>query len=224
MTLVSDAADEFEAAAEEMGWNASSSLPNRFPHNAQLEREIGTFQEGVRSSFLEAGFSIRPELWPVACRYGAMAMNLTLRAPQDESCSRWDFNNDDAGRDENHVKKLVLGQLVFYRHKHESKFGPNAAPGLFAGWRLEPGGIYRDVTRVLDLEKLRTKSGAWTDPVNVPESELHVRSGAPVFPLRNAAEHALLTFADEGEVAPHDPLPIPFTPHVFTDQGEMKED
>ena len=223
VTLVSDAADEFEAAAEEMGWNSSSSLPNRFPHNAQLEREIGTFQEGVRSSFLEAGFSIRPELWPVACRYGAMAMNLTLRAPQDESCSRWDFNNDDAGRDENHVKKLVLGQLVFYRHKHESKFGPNAAPGLFAGWRLEPGGIYRDVTRVLDLEKLRTKSGAWTDRVNVPESELHVRSGAPVFPLRNAAEHALLTFADEGEVAPHDPLPIPFTPHVFTDQGEMKK-
>ena len=58
MTLVSDAADEFEAAAEEM----DEFLPLRSrigsPHNAQLEREIGTFQEGVRSSFLEAGFSI----------------------------------------------------------------------------------------------------------------------------------------------------------------------
>ena len=74
VTLVSDAADEFEAAAGEMGWISSSSLPNRFPHNAQLEREIRTFQEGVRASFLEAGFSIRPELWPVACRYGAMAL------------------------------------------------------------------------------------------------------------------------------------------------------
>ena len=91
MSLVSDAADEFEAAAEEMGWISSSSLPNRFPLNAQLEREIRTFQEGVRASFLEAGFSICPELWPVACRYGAMALNLTLRAPQDKSCSRWDF-------------------------------------------------------------------------------------------------------------------------------------
>ena len=40
VTLVSDAADEFEAAAEEMGWISSSSLPNRFPHNAPLEREI----------------------------------------------------------------------------------------------------------------------------------------------------------------------------------------
>ena len=32
-----------------------------------------------------------------------------------------------------------------------------------------------------------------------------------------------MTFADEGEVAPHEPLPIPFTPHVFTDQGERKK-
>ena len=163
-------------------------------------------------------------MWRVACRYGAiLALNLTLRAPQDESCSRWDFNNDDAGRDESHAKKLILSQLVFYRHKHDSKFGPNAAPGLFAGWRLEPGGIYRDVTFVLDLEKPRTKSGAWTDPVSVPESELYARSGDPVFPLRNAAEHALLTFADDGEVTAQDPLPIPFTLHVFTDQGERKK-
>ena len=44
------------------------------------------------------------------------------------------------------------------------------------------------MTFLLDLEKLRAKSGAWTDPVSVPESELYVRSGDPVFPLRNAAE------------------------------------
>ena len=37
-----------------------------------------------------------------------------------------------------------------------------------------------------------------------------------MFPLRNAA-------ADDGEVAAQDPLPIPFTPRVFTDQGERKK-
>ena len=71
-----------------------------------------------------------------------MALNLTLPSPADESCNRWDFAIDDAGSEVNPVKTLLLGQLVFYRHKNESKFGPNAAPGLFAGWRLEPGGIY----------------------------------------------------------------------------------
>ncbi|OLP93635.1 hypothetical protein AK812_SmicGene24425 [Symbiodinium microadriaticum] len=223
VTLVSDAADEFVAAAEEMGWISSPSLPNRFPHNAQLEREIRTFQEGVRASFLEAGFSIRPELWPIACRYGSMALNLTLPSPADESCNRWVFMNDDAGRDEVPVKKLLLGQLVFYRNKSDSKFGPNAAPGLFAGWRLEPGCIYRSVTYVLDLEKLRLKSGAWTDPLSVPEAELYVRSGDPVFPLRNAAEHALLSFAELGDVEIPEPLPLPFTPHVFGDKDGRKK-
>ena len=223
VTLVSDAADEFVAAAEEMGWISSPSLPNRFPHNAQLEREIRTFQEGVRASFLEAGFSIRPELWPIACRYGSMALNLTLPSPADESCSRWDFMSNDAGRDEIPVKKLLLGQLVFYRNRNDSKFGPNAAPGLFAGWRLEPGCIYRSVTYVLDIEKLRMKSGAWTDPLSVPEAELYVRSGDPVFPLRNAAEHALLSFADLGDVEVPEPLPLPFTPHVFGDKDGRKK-
>ena len=126
--------------------------------------------------------------------------------------------SDDAGREEVPVKKLLLGQLVFYRHKSESKFGPNAAPGLFAGWRLEPRSIYRSVTFVLDLEKLRLKSGAWTDPLNVPEAELYVRSGDPVFPLRHAAEHGLLSFAEMGDVEVPEPLPLPFTPHVFGDK------
>ena len=60
VTLVSDAAD-----AEEMGWISSPSLPNRFPHNAQLEREIRTFQEGVRASFLEAGFRFALSFGPL---------------------------------------------------------------------------------------------------------------------------------------------------------------
>ena len=40
------------------------------------ERLIRTFQEGVRASFLEAGFSIRPELWPVACQLRCYGIEL----------------------------------------------------------------------------------------------------------------------------------------------------
>ena len=210
VTLVSDAADEFEAAAAELGWIWSSSIPNRFPHNSQLEREIRTFQEGVRSSFLEAGFSVRPELWTVACCYGSTAMNLTLPAPEDSERSRWDFMTSDAGREDASPRRLLLGQLVFYRHKGDNKFGPNAAPGLFAGWRLEAGGIYRSVVLVLDLGKLHHRTGAWAEPLNVPESELYVRSGDPVFPLRNAAERALQLCGDDDFQIPN-PLPLPFS-------------
>ena len=59
VSLVSDAADEFESAAKILGWIPAPSLP--IPHNSQHERETRSFQEGVRSSFLEAGVT-PPEL------------------------------------------------------------------------------------------------------------------------------------------------------------------
>ena len=58
VSLLSDAAETFEAAAKELGWIHCPSLPNRFPHNSQMERELRSSEEGVRSVFLNAGFSI----------------------------------------------------------------------------------------------------------------------------------------------------------------------
>ena len=111
VSLVSDAADEFK-----LGWLHMPSLPNRFPHNSQLEREIRSFQEGVRSSFLEAGFAVRPELWPVACRYGSMAMNLSHPAPLESDLSRWDFAVAHFDAEDVPPWELILGQLVSIGH------------------------------------------------------------------------------------------------------------
>ena len=178
VSLLSDAAETFEAAAKELGWIHCPSLPNRFPHNSQMEREIRSFEEGVRSVFLNAGFSIRPQLWPAACKYGAMALNLTYAAPQDKDLTRWDFAVAYLGYDDISPIKCVLGQLVFYRSKIGDKFAPNAAPGLFAGW----------VGLVLDLAKLKNRSGAWTDPLPVPEQEIYVKDEVPGFPLKDATD------------------------------------
>ena len=140
-----------------------------------MERGIRSFEEGVRAVFMNAGFSIRPQLWPAACKYGAMALNLTYSgsAPQDKSLTRWDFAVAHLGYDDIPPIKRVLGQLVFYRSKIGDKSAPTAAPGLFAGWRLEPGCAYKGVGLVLDL-KLKNRSGAWTDPLLVPEQEIYV--------------------------------------------------
>ena len=210
VSLVSDAADEFKLAAETLGWLHMPSLPNRFPHNSQLEREIRSFQEGVRSSFLEAGFAVRPELWTVACRYGSMAMNFSHPAPLESDLSRWDFAVAHFDAEDVPPRELILSQLVFYRARADSKFGPHAKPGLFAGWRLEPGFLYRSVVRVLDLAKVRFKHGSWEEVISFPEAGLYVRSGDPVFPLKNAPEHALQLCGGDDFVIP-DPLPLPFS-------------
>ena len=113
VSLLSDAADTCEASAEELGWIRCPSRPNRFLHNSQMEREIRSFEEGVRSVFLNAAFAGRPQLWPAACKYGAMSLNLTAASPQDKSLTRWEFAVAHLGYDDIPPIKCVLGQLVF---------------------------------------------------------------------------------------------------------------
>ena len=193
MSLLSDAAATLEVAAKVLGWIHCPSLPNRFPHNSQMEPEICSFEEGVRSAFLNARFAIRPQPWSAACRYGAMALNLAASSPQDKSLTPWDLAVAHLGYvDVPPIKfKCVLGQLVFYRSKTGDKFAPNASRGLVARWRLEPGCSYTGVGMVLDLAKLKNRTGAWTDPFPVPEQEIYVKDEIPGFPLKDASEIAL---------------------------------
>ena len=83
------------------------------------------------ASFLEAGFSVRPELWLVACRY--TALNLSLPAPGDDT--RATDRILQQKKPEYMRAKLKECYLVSLCST-ESKFCPNAASGLFAGWRL----------------------------------------------------------------------------------------
>ena len=55
------------------------------------------------------------------------------------------------------------------------------SPGLFLGWRIDPGFRYRDVVRVLDYQEYRTGGG--NSAVDVPEAEIFVPEGDPVFPV-----------------------------------------
>ena len=105
---------------------------------------------------------------------------------------------------------MTWGQLVCYRSKIGDKFAPNAAPGLFAGWRLEPGCAYKGVGLAVDRAKFKNRSGAWTDPLPVPEQEIYVKDEAPGFQLKDAVEIALSRLGFD-EVVMADPLPLPFS-------------
>ena len=75
----SDAASEITAAVRQLGWLPEPSLQNRFPHNAVLERWIGTLKSTVRAAMLQSGF---PELradWAVP--YSAMSLAIIQPCP-----------------------------------------------------------------------------------------------------------------------------------------------
>ena len=68
-----------------------------------------------------------PRLWPITCRYAAIAVSI----------DKWEkaFETELKGA------SFALGPLVFYRTKfqNKSKIAPHASPALMAGWKMEFG-------------------------------------------------------------------------------------
>ena len=60
------------------------------------------------------------------------------------------------------------------------------APGLFLGWRIDPGMRYRNVARVMDYADFREKRNV--NVIDVPEPELFIEEGPPVLPVANATQ------------------------------------
>ena len=122
--------------------------------------------------------------------------------------------------------RCCFGQLVWYRLNSAGKrtLEPNMAPGLFLGWRIDPGMRYRRVLKVMDYQSFRTNGNVTVH--DVPEPELFVEEGDPVFPIAAAADRALRT--GDGEVPEYairdvpfipEGIPAPSTPSGFKSRG-----
>ena len=104
--MKSDAAGEILKAVVEQGWLSEASVPNRFPHNSQVEREIRWFQEVARSLFLPAGLAPRPQQWPQDCSY--VTTRMSAKFVDASGITRWKkgFGDEFLGPD------YLLGQLA----------------------------------------------------------------------------------------------------------------
>ena len=58
------------------------------------------------------------------------------------------------------------------------------------GWRIDPGMRYRGVLKVMDYADFRQKLDV--SAIDVPEPELFIEEGPPVFPVPNATHKSLV--------------------------------
>ena len=158
-----DEAQELEQAAHQVGFIPETSLPNRWPHNSILERDIREEKECCRVIHLQSGlpYEYHTYSFPYAC----LSMSFDRPALCNPDKTQWEAIT----REKFNGVRLCFGQLIYYRKKHPTKrtLEPNMAPGLFLGWRIDSGLRYRNVTRILDYQ----------------ESELEV---LPVWPMFRA--------------------------------------
>jgi hypothetical protein len=139
----SDAPPELVKAIRDLGWLLDTALPRRWLHSSKCELMIRTFEECCRCLHLLAGLAVFPKLWPITCRYAAVAASIDT----------WEKAFGTEFKGANHA----LGQLVFYRAKfqYKPKLDPNASPALMAGWGLEFGLRFKGVLTLLGDQALR---------------------------------------------------------------------
>ena len=155
-----DEAQELEQAAHQVGFVPETSLPNRWPHNTLLERDIGEEKERCRVAHLQSGLPYEYH----TCSYPFACLFMTSDRPSitDPEKTKWEAIT----REKFDGKRLCCGQLVYYRKNYPTKrtLEPNMAPGLFIGWRIDSGFRYRYVT-----QEYRTRGASCVFDVSKPE-------------------------------------------------------
>ena len=136
-----DEAGELEQSAHEVGLLPEVSLPNRWPRNATLERDIREEKECCRAIHMQSGlpYEFHTYSFPYAC----MSMSFDRPSLSDPAKTQWEALT----RSKFDGIRRCFGQLVYYRDRKVGKrtLDPNMSPGLFMGWRIESGFRYRYV-------------------------------------------------------------------------------
>jgi len=198
-----DDAAKVKDAAEHLGWIPSPSLPREWPHNTHCERDIGISEDLAGAAFEMSGF---PDYaWPIILEYIAQARTFFSDAPiypyeigtPHEEAKKGKSRYEVATGHPFTGVEYPIGALVNYRKKASVPGGSRSVPGIFAGWRLEPGLVHRGVVRVIDLEGIKTGKKELFRPLDYRADEVIFPAVADLtFPLRNAKDRSIKLGSD----------------------------
>ena len=173
---------EFGKACEDLSWNHCTSTPHRSETNGFAERAVRRIKEGTSAVLLQSGLD---ENWWA----DSMECYTYLRNIQDLWSDGKTHTRDVL---ENHLNGPIipLCSLVEYYHisaKDQSRihqFGKNVLPGLFLGYALYAGRIWKGDILVADVEELETMDASeiYSKRLNTKEVIFHKENGKLIFP------------------------------------------
>ena len=144
----------FGKACEDLSWNHCTSTPHRSETNGIAERAVRRVKEGTSAVLLQSGLD--EKWWADSMECYTYLRNVTDllsdgKTPYDKRCGE-PFT----------VPIIPFGSLVEYypiTAKDQSRihqFGKKVLPGLFLGYALYAGRIWKGDIMVADLEELET--------------------------------------------------------------------
>ena len=183
----SDDSGEIAVAARQLGWSHPRSAPYKHQSNGRAEQCVKRVKRGARVLLLQAGLTAK--WWPYATRHWAHSHNCELRSYGDSLDNPYHrrFGYEFEGL------RIPFGAKVWYKLSSailtsatHSDFDPTTLPGIFLGWELLPGHLFRKTYLVVPLEAF--KSGAPTRVFVKRVQEVIIPQGGWSFPLKSALD------------------------------------
>ena len=145
---------EFGKACEDLSWNHCTSTPHRSETNGIAERAVRRVKEGTSAVLLQSGLNL--SWWADSMECYTYLRNVTDLLYDGKTPYERLFGQPFKG------PIIPFGSLVEYHHitaKDQSRihqFGKKVLPGLFLGYALYAGGIWKGDVLIADLEESET--------------------------------------------------------------------
>ena len=175
--IYTDNSLEFGKACEDLSWNHCTSSPHRSETNGVAERAVRRVKEGTSAVLLQSG--LNESWWADSLEYYTFLRNVTDLLSAGKTPTERHFGQPFKG------PIIPFGSLVEYHPitaKDQSRihqFGKKVLPGLFLGYALYAGGIWKGDVLIADLEELETMDASeiYSERLNAP------KQGEFIFPI-----------------------------------------
>ena len=181
--IYTDNSLEFGKSCEDLSWNHCTSTPHRSETNWIAERALRRVKEGTFAVLLQSGLD---ENWWA----DSMECYTDLRNIQD-LLSDWKTPYERRFGEPFKGPIIPFGSSVEYypiSAKDQSRihqFGKKVLPGLFLGYALYAGGIWKGDVLIADLEELETMDASeiYSKRLNAKQVIFPKENGKFIFPV-----------------------------------------
>ena len=169
-------------ACEDLSWNHCTSTPHRSETNGIAERAVRRVKEGTSAVLLQSG--LNESWWADSMECYTFLLNVTDLLSDGKTPYERRFGQPFNG------PIIPFGSLVEYHPmtaKDQSRihqFGKKVLPGLFLGYALYAGEIWKGDVVVADLEELETMDASeiYSKRLNAKEVTFP-KEGEFIFPI-----------------------------------------
>ena len=181
--IYTDNSLEFGKACEDLSWNHCTSTPHRSETNGLAERAACRVKEGTSAVLLQSGLD--ENWWADSMECHTYLRNLQDLLSDGKTPYKRRFGETFKG------PFIPFGSLVEYypiSAKDQSRihqFGKKVLPGLFLGYALYAGGIWKGDILVADIEELETMDAPeiYSKRLNEKEAIFPKENGKFIFPV-----------------------------------------